>query len=162
MPRVVVLGSSNTDMTVRLPRLPAAGETRLGGRFTIGGGGKGANQSVAAQRAGAEVTFLTAIGNDDFGRAAIEAYRHESIDVAHVKTVRGVASGVALIFVADGGENMIGVAPGANAHLGASDLDALPASVFAPGPGGRGSCSQASKCLLTRSRAAWRGPGRRA
>ena len=120
MPRVVVFGSSNTDMTVRVPRLPVAGQTILGSTFSITPGGKGANQAVAARRAGAEVVFVTAVGNDDLGKQALELYKREGIDVSHVRVVDGVASGVAMIFVGDDGENMIGVAPGANqqAHSG--------------------------------------------
>ncbi len=68
MPRVVVFGSSNTDMTVRVPRLPAPGQTILGSTFSITPGGKGANQAVAARRAGAEVVFVTAVGDDDLGQ----------------------------------------------------------------------------------------------
>ncbi len=132
MARVVVLGSSNTDLTVRLPRMPAAGETLLGGAFAQGPGGKGANQAVAARRAGADVTFLTAVGDDPFGRASLERYQAEGIDVSHARVVPGVASGVALIFVSEQGENMIGVAPGANAQLTPADIDALPESVFDP------------------------------
>src|SRR5215472_6223714 len=82
MARLLVIGSSNTDMTVRLPRLPAAGQTVLGGSFLSGPGGKGANQAVAAARAGAEVVFVTAVGDDPFGRQAVETYRAEGIDVA--------------------------------------------------------------------------------
>src|SRR6516164_7164297 len=113
MPRVVVLGSSNTDMTVRLPSLPIAGQTLLGDSFATTPGGKGANQAVAARRAGAEVVFITAVGGDDLGRQSLELYRGEGIIVDHVRVFAGVPSGVALIFVAPDGENMIGVASGA-------------------------------------------------
>jgi ribokinase len=133
MPRVVVLGSSNADMTVRLPRLPGRGETVLGGEFLNGPGGKGANQAVAARRAGAEVLFLTAVGDDDLGRRALEGYRREGIDVSLARIIPGVASGVALIFVDDRAENMIGVAPGANARMTSDDIDRLPDEVFARG-----------------------------
>jgi ribokinase len=133
MARVVVIGSSNTDMTVCLDRLPAPGETRLGGAFATSPGGKGANQAVAARRAGAEVTLVTAVGDDTLGRHALDHYASEGLDVRHVRTVQGVASGVALIFVDHRGENMIGVAQGANALLAPADIDTLPASVFAPG-----------------------------
>jgi ribokinase len=132
MARVVVLGSSNTDLTVRLPRLPAPGQTVLGGAFATGPGGKGANQAVAARRAGADVVFVTAVGDDPLGRQALELYRREGIDVAHARVIPGVASGVALIFVAEDGENMIGVAPGANARLVPDDVDRLPDSLFDP------------------------------
>jgi ribokinase len=133
MPRVMVFGSSNTDMTVRLPRLPAPGQTVLGSSFTISPGGKGANQAVAARRAGAEVVFVTAIGNDDLGKNALDLYRREGIDVSHVKVVAGMTSGVALIFVDDEGENLIGVASGANHRLSPKDVDDLPESLFRPG-----------------------------
>lgn len=132
MARVVVLGSSNTDLCVRLPKLPERGETVLGGPFWSGPGGKGANQAVAARRAGADVVFLTAVGDDTFGHDSLARYRAEGIDVAHTRVLPGVASGVALIFVGEAGENVIGVAPGANLQLTADDVDALPDTVFEP------------------------------
>lgn len=130
MPRLVVVGSSNTDMTVRLPRLPSPGQTLLGGSLLTGPGGKGANQAVAAARAGGEVVFLTAVGDDAFGKTSLEGYAREGIDVSHARVINGVASGVALIFVGDDGENMIGVAPGANASLGAEHVELLPGDLF--------------------------------
>jgi ribokinase len=133
MPRVVVFGSSNTDMTVRLPRLPAPGQTILGHSFLTTPGGKGANQAVAARRAGAEVVFVTAVGDDDLGRQALDLYRREGIDVDHARVVEGMSSGVALVFVDDGGENMIGVASGANLGLTPEDVDRLPDSLFRAG-----------------------------
>jgi ribokinase len=120
-------------MTVRLPRLPSPGQTILGSTFATSPGGKGANQAVAARRAGAEVVFVTAVGNDDLGKNALELYQREGIDVRHVTVVEGTASGVALIFVDDGGENMIGVASGANLRLTPEDIDRLPASLFRAG-----------------------------
>lgn len=133
MPRIVLFGSSNTDMTVRTPNLPGPGETVLGGAFATTPGGKGANQAVAASRAGAEVVFVTAVGDDDLGRQALERYRGEGIDVSRAKVVPGVASGVALIFVADDGENMIAVASGANLELTPDDVAALPDDLFRAG-----------------------------
>lgn len=133
MPRVVVFGSSNTDMTVRTPRLPGAGETILGGSFRSSPGGKGANQAVAARRAGAEVDFLCAVGDDELGRRALDLYRQEGLNVDYAKTVDGEASGVALIFVADDGENIIGVASGANLAFTPSDVAAWPDSLFRSG-----------------------------
>ena len=132
MARLLVIGSSNTDMTVRLPRLPAPGQTVLGGSLLVGPGGKGANQAVAAARAGAEVVFVTAVGDDSFGDQAVEGYRAEGIGVDHIRTLPAVASGVALIFVGEAGENMIGVAPGANARLAPEDVDHLPDTLFEP------------------------------
>jgi ribokinase len=130
MPRIVVVGSSNTDMTVRLPRLPMPGQTILGGGFATTPGGKGANQAVAARRAGGDVALITAVGSDDLGKNALDLYRREGIDVRYAQVHEGVPSGVALIFVADDGENMIGVASGANHRLVASEIDCLPDSIF--------------------------------
>ena len=133
MPRVVVLGSSGFDLTVRLPRLPRPGETLLGGHLHAGCGGKGANQAIAAQRAGADVLFLTAFGDDEFGRRAAENCRSEGLDLSYAKTVSGEANQVALIFVAEDGQNLIGVAPGASLRLRPEDIDALPDAVFSAG-----------------------------
>jgi ribokinase len=120
-------------MTVRVRSLPSAGQTVLGDSFLTSPGGKGANQAVAARRAGAEVVFVTAVGDDDFGRRSLDLYRAEGINVDYARVVEGVASGVALIFVSSDGENMIGVASGANLELTPSDIDRLPDSVFQPG-----------------------------
>ncbi len=133
MARVVVLGSSGYDLTVRLPRLPIPGETLLGGALHTGPGGKGANQAIAARRAGAAVTFLTAFGDDDFGRRVADHDRAEGIDLAHALIVAGVANQVALILVGEDGQNLIGVAPGASTRLGPEVIEGLPDSVFAQG-----------------------------
>ncbi|HEV3165903.1 MAG TPA: ribokinase [Isosphaeraceae bacterium] len=132
MLRVIVLGSSGFDLTVRLPRLPQRGETLLGGQLHTGPGGKGANQAIAARRAGAEVLFLTAFGDDDFGRRIMEHDRAEGLDLRFARVVADAANQVALIFVGDGGENLIGVAPGASEQLTADDIDRLPGAVFDP------------------------------
>jgi ribokinase len=120
-------------MTIRVPALPAAGQTVLGDSFAISPGGKGANQAVAARRSGGDVVFVAAVGDDDLGRQAVERYRGEGIDVDHIRTIQNAASGVALIFVGPDGENMIGVAPGANGHLSPGDIERLPAQVFRAG-----------------------------
>lgn len=133
MRKVVVVGSSNTDMTVRVPRIPAPGETVLGSQFRITAGGKGANQAVAAARAGAEVVFVTALGADGLGDSALENFVREGIDAGLVRRVPDAPSGVALIVVHDGsGENAIAVAPGANLALRPADVDPL-AGVLEPG-----------------------------
>ncbi|TWT32228.1 Ribokinase [Posidoniimonas corsicana] len=123
-PRILVIGSSNTDLTVRLPRLPSPGETVLGGQLMTAAGGKGANQAVAAARAGGEVTFLGRVGRDAYGAAALDGLRAEGIDVGRVVVDDEAPSGVALIFVGAEGENMIAVAGGANERLTPADLDA--------------------------------------
>lgn len=127
---LLVLGSTNTDLVIRGPRLPRPGETVLGGNFYQAAGGKGANQAVAAARAGGRVVFLSAVGDDPFGSQALEGFARESIDARHVKVVPGAASGVALILVDQAGWNCISVAPGANALLSAADIEQLPESLF--------------------------------
>ena len=117
MKSILVVGSSNTDMVIRIPKLPKPGQTISGGEFQIFGGGKGANQAIAARRAGAKVTFIAAVGNDDFGKTAIASIRAEGIETTGIEVDYEAPSGVALIFVNDDGENCIAVAPGANARL---------------------------------------------
>ncbi len=116
-PKITVIGSSNIDMICRVPSIPKPGETLMGTDFFTVQGGKGANQAVAAARAGGEVTFIACVGSDAFGQQAIEAYEKEGINTSCIQKIDGVATGVALINVADSGENSIAVAPGANAHL---------------------------------------------
>src|SRR3954466_9809664 len=93
--RVVVVGSINADLVVSLPSLPGPGETVTGGTFARHGGGKGANQAVAAARLGAEVTFVGAVGDDELGAAAVEELAAEGIDVSAIATLADVATGVA-------------------------------------------------------------------
>ncbi|MHC4944198.1 MAG: ribokinase [Planctomycetota bacterium] len=122
-PGVVVVGSTNTDMVVASQRLPRPGETVLGGSFFKAAGGKGANQAVAAARAGAHVAFVGCVGTDDLGRQARENLAQEGIDAAHLFDQEGVPSGVALILVDGEGSNIISVAPGANMKLAPSMID---------------------------------------
>lgn len=121
--KIVVVGSSNTDMILQMDHIPRPGETILGGQFSMAAGGKGANQAVAAARAGGDVTFLARVGADLFGRQAIEGFRQDGIDVQHVLEDESAPSGVALIFVAANGENSIGVASGANSRLATADVE---------------------------------------
>lgn len=121
-PRILVVGSANTDMIVRLARIPRPGETLLGGQFAIAAGGKGANQAVAAARAGGRVTFIARLGRDLFGDQAVAGLRRDRIQVQHIVRDDRSPSGVALIAVAADGENSIAVAPGANARLTAADV----------------------------------------
>ena len=123
-PRIVVVGSTNTDLVVGVPHIPAPGETVLGGTMETVAGGKGANQAVAAARLGGDVTFVARVGDDAFGRNAVAGFARENIDTRYVAVTPGVASGVALIAVREEtGENSIVVAPGANAHLSPEDID---------------------------------------
>jgi ribokinase len=127
--RVCILGSINMDLIVRAPRLPAPGQTLLGGPFAAAPGGKGANQAVAAARMGAAVSMIGCTGDDAFGAAMLETLRADGVDVGAVRTTAGSATGVALITVAEGGENTIIVAPGANATLTPGDVDAARSAI---------------------------------
>ncbi len=123
--KIVVVGSSNTDMIIQLGKIPVPGETVLGGKFSIAAGGKGANQAVAAARAGGNITFIACVGDDMFGNQAVEGFIGDGINVEYIKRVENAASGVALIFVGKGGENSIAVASGANANLHPEDITDL-------------------------------------
>jgi ribokinase len=114
---LVVVGSVNADLVVRTERLPAPGETVTRGTFERHGGGKGANQAVAAARLGADVAVVAAVGDDDFGTEAVAELEREGVDCAGVARLEGEPTGVALIVVDAAGENQIAVASGANARL---------------------------------------------
>jgi len=120
MSRVVVVGSINVDLVVTADRLPRPGETVLGGRFARHFGGKGANQAVAAARAGASVIMVGAVGTDRFGDDSLEALASDGVDVSRVTRV-DQPTGLAIIAVAADGENQIVVAPGANAMVSTGD-----------------------------------------
>ncbi len=131
-PRIVVVGSSNTDMIVQADRLPLPGETVLGGDLAIAPGGKGANQAVAAARLGAAVTFIARVGQDMFGQEALRNFQREGLDIRYLVQDSQAPSGVALIVVGPGGQNIIAVAPGANQRLTPADVEtARPAFVQA-------------------------------
>jgi len=121
--KITVVGSSNTDMVVKAKKLPKPGETIMGYSFFTAAGGKGANQAVAAAKAGGEVSFIAKVGNDTFGEQAIQGFLKAGIDTSHVTIDPNHPSGVAQIMVDDVGENCIVVAPGANMHLLPSDID---------------------------------------
>lgn len=123
MNEILVIGSSNTDMVVKTDELPLPGETKLGGTFFMNAGGKGANQAVAAARLGGNVTLLTKLGNDIFGKQTLEGLKKENINTDFVFFDETNPSGTALIIVNAAGENCIVVAPGANATLSPADID---------------------------------------
>lgn len=126
MNKIVVIGSSNTDMVFRTSKFPAPGETVMGASFFTVQGGKGANQAVAAARAGGKVTFIAKVGNDDFGKSAIEGYEKDKINIEKILIDPINPTGVAVILVNDNtGQNSIVVAGGANNSLSVSDLDDL-------------------------------------
>ncbi|MHC0442525.1 ribokinase [Flavobacterium sp. 3-210] len=120
--KIIVVGSSNTDMVLRTERFPKPGETILGGDFYIFQGGKGANQAVAAARAGAAVKFICRVGSDTFGNDAMAHYNQENIDISCIAQDRNAPTGVAVITVNSEGENSIIVASGANALLQSNDV----------------------------------------
>jgi ribokinase len=122
-PSIVVVGSSNTDMVIKAARLPAPGETVLGGHFFMNPGGKGANQAVAAQRLGGAVTFIAKIGTDIFGQQSLRLFQNEGLDISQVISDSENPSGIALITLGEAGENCIAVASGANAALFPADLE---------------------------------------
>ena len=125
MGKIVVIGSSNTDMVVTAPKIPAPGETILGNKFSIIAGGKGANQSVAAARAGGNVTFIAKVGNDDFGRNSVTGFKADNIDTSYICIDPVNPSGIAIIIVEEGsGQNSIVVAGGSNRSLSIDDIKA--------------------------------------
>jgi len=123
MSKIIVVGSTNTDLVIKANTFPSCGETINGGTFFMSGGGKGANQAVAVSRLGADVMFITKVGDDIFGREALKILSKETIDIKHVYVDKDTHSGVALIMVNSNGENIISVAPGANNNLLISDID---------------------------------------
>jgi len=127
MNRILVIGSSNTDMVIKTERLPVLGETILGGTFLMNPGGKGANQAVAAARLGGKVTFITKRGNDLFGNQAVGLLMREGIHTQYIVKDMEFPSGVALITVDSAGENSIVVAPGSNGNLLQEDI---PSTIF--------------------------------
>jgi ribokinase len=131
---VIVAGSINIDLIVGVPSLPQAGETVLGDHFVQQGGGKSANQAVAAARVGASVAMLGAVGRDDFGRSALDGLEASGVDISACRVVGDAHTGLALIVVDAGGENQIAVASGANTRLDAAMVRAEIA-LLRPSPG---------------------------
>jgi len=121
--KIVVVGSSNTDMIIKVSHIPKPGETILGGEFVSAAGGKGANQAVGAARAGGAVTFIAKVGQDMFGEKALAGFSSDGIETRYIARDPESPSGVALIFVGEDGENSIAVASGANARLTPEDVE---------------------------------------
>jgi len=121
--RIVVLGSLNADLVVAVQRLPRPAETVLGDRLRTFPGGKGANQAVAAARLGGSVCMLGRVGQDAFGDLLLESLAADGVDTAAIERDRDEPTGVALIMVEEGGENLIAVAPGANARVSAREIE---------------------------------------
>jgi ribokinase len=122
--RVLVVGSINEDVVLGVARAPHAGETVTAKERTRHPGGKGANQAVAAARAGAHVDMVARVGSDTAGRRMIDALRDEGVQTDAIQSLEDVETGTAYITVADDGDNVIVVDPGANARLSARDVEA--------------------------------------
>ena len=121
--KIYVIGSSNTDMVVKSNFLPKPGETVIGDTFLMNPGGKGANQAVSACKLGADVTFITKVGNDMFGKKAVNNFKKIGIKTDYIRIDKNNSSGVAIIMVDRSGENSISVAPGANNSLTIKDVN---------------------------------------
>ena len=122
-PRVAIVGSANVDFIVRSEHLPGPGETVTGGELVSAGGGKGANQAVAAHRLGAHVSFVARVGDDGPGKQTLEGFAREGLGTSLIVRDPDVATGVALILVDRLGQNMISVALGANQRLSVRDVE---------------------------------------
>lgn len=120
--KIVVVGSSNMDMIIKVPRLPVPGETVIGGNFSVALGGKGANQAVSAARMGGDVTFVGRIGDDVFGQQALQGLKDDCVKTSYVVKDSQRPSGVAQIVVDEEGKNIIAVASGANQFLDEQDI----------------------------------------
>jgi ribokinase len=122
MSKIIVIGSSNTDMVIKSRKIPAPGETVIGGTFFMNPGGKGANQAVSAARLDGNVIFVAKTGNDIFGSESKQLFDKEKIDTSYLISDEKNPSGVALINVDENGENSIVVASGSNGTLSAYDI----------------------------------------
>jgi ribokinase len=117
MSKIVVVGSSNTDLIAKVKNFPLAGETIEGLAYMQAMGGKGANQAIAAHRLGGNVSFITCLGDDANGQNTLQYYKEEGLDISSSLIVEGISSGTAMIFVDENGENCIVITPGANNML---------------------------------------------
>lgn len=122
-PTIVVIGSANIDLVATAATIPAAGQTVMGDGFSIVHGGKGANQAVAVARLGESVAMIGCVGDDDFGRSLRSGLSEGGVNCSHLRTLKRLATGVALIVVSRSGQNAICVAPGANHGLTCDDVD---------------------------------------
>jgi ribokinase len=125
MIKLVVVGSLNIDLTMRVKSLPLQGETALANDFKITPGGKGANQALASARFGASVKMAGRVGQDQYGKRLLSSMKAGGVDVSHVIQDENVATGMALITVDNTGANTITVYPGANNCYAYEDVDAL-------------------------------------
>ncbi|MCF7816770.1 MAG: ribokinase [Kiritimatiellales bacterium] len=130
MKPILVIGSSNTDLVASVERLPGEGETVMGSSLQKFTGGKGANQAVAAVRAGVPVAFAGAVGTDAFGDETIQAFQTDGLDLRYLRRTESAPSGTALIAVDRNGRNQIVVVPGANGLVDREQIDTIEFSEF--------------------------------
>jgi ribokinase len=129
MGKIVVVGSSNTDLIAKVKNFPIAGETIEGLAYMQAMGGKGANQAIAAHRLGGDVSFITCLGDDANGQNTLQYYKEEGLDVSSSLIVKGISSGTAMIFVDENGENCIVITPGANNLLTSDYIEKMEANI---------------------------------
>lgn len=120
---ITVVGSYNVGLFLKGEEHPKCGETVIGTTFHEGGGGKGSNQCIAAARLGAQAKFIGCIGNDTYGKSALELYRNEGVDTDGIKICEDIHTGISVILINSRGQNMISVIPGANYFLKNEDID---------------------------------------
>lgn len=123
MVKILVVGSINMDLLVRVPTTPKPGHTIIGGDFEIYPGGKGANQAVAAARMGAEVTMVGRVGKDNFGDTLIQSLLENEVKTSHVIKDSEEPTGIAMVAIAPDGENIVVTAPGANSKVSVEDIN---------------------------------------
>lgn len=123
MSKIVIIGSSNTDLVVRTHKIPSPGETVIGADYFVNPGGKGANQAVTVAKLGGDASFIARVGDDEYGRMSLEGYKAAGLDVSHISIDKSAHSGVAMIVVDDKAENAITVSSGANYKMSREDID---------------------------------------
>lgn len=123
MSKIVIIGSSNTDLVVRAHKIPFPGETVIGSDYLVNPGGKGANQAVTVAKLGGNASFIAKVGDDEYGRMSLEAYKAAGLDISHVSIDPSTHSGVAMIVVDDNAENAITVSSGANYNMSKEEID---------------------------------------
>lgn len=123
--RITIIGSSNVDFVMKMDHLPAVGESVPDAEFMQTFGGKGANQAVAAARAGGMVTFVNCVGDDPHAEQMVQNFNEDGIDTSHIFRESGISSGAALIMVGESGNNYLSIAPGANYRLTPERIDEI-------------------------------------
>lgn len=121
--RISIIGSTNVDVIMRMPRLPQKGESVSDGEYITSYGGKGANQAIAAARIGGNAAFLTSLGDDQHGQTLLKTFSGEGLDVSHAKLRQGVPCGTAMIMVEDSGNNYLAITPGANGKITVDEIN---------------------------------------